>query len=258
MNNKFESPYPPSGISIAEERLYRKQRLAVAYRVFAKNRYDDGLAGHLTVRDPERPDHFWVNPFGMYFGHVRASDLILLNPAGELVEGDSSRVRRMSKAVGHIHSYIYASRPDVTAIAHSHSMYGKIWSTLGRLLDPLTQDFAPLYKDHALHTDFQGPVLSGNEGEHIAKSLGGYRALILQNHGLLSVGKSIDEAAWIYICLERCCKAQLMAESVGKPQLIDDKVMQFTHDKIGDDYGCWLSYQPLYEMIVRSEPDVLD
>src|SRR6266850_6333480 len=77
----------PTFDSVEEERLHRKQRLAAAYRLFGKFGFDEGIAGHITARDPERLDHFWVNPFGMNFGQIRASDLILVNHRGDVVEG---------------------------------------------------------------------------------------------------------------------------------------------------------------------------
>jgi len=127
---------PPTFNSVEEERLHRKQRLAAAFRLFSRFGFDEGVAGHITARDPELKDHFWVNPFAMHFGHIRVSDLILVNDKGEVVEGD----RPVNTAAFVIHSQVHAARPDVVAAAHAHSTYGKTWSSLGRLLDPLTQD----------------------------------------------------------------------------------------------------------------------
>src|ERR687885_2452374 len=83
-------PKPPTFKRVEDERLHRKQRLAAAFRLFARYGFDEGIAGHITARDPELADHFWVNPFGMYFGHIRASDLILVNHEGKVVEGEYS------------------------------------------------------------------------------------------------------------------------------------------------------------------------
>ena len=127
-----------------------------------------GLAGHITVRDPEFPDCFWVNPFGMYFGRIRVSDLLLVNHKGEVVKGDKA----VNTAAFAIHSQIHQARPDVNAAAHAHSLYGKAWSTLGRLLDPLTQDACAFYEDHALFNDYTGVVLDTQEGQRIAATLG--------------------------------------------------------------------------------------
>lgn len=83
--------------------MYRKQRLAAALRLFAYYGFDEGVAGHITARDPELTDYFWVNPFGMYFGHIRVSDLLLVNHKGEVVEGH----RPVNAAAFAIHSQIH-------------------------------------------------------------------------------------------------------------------------------------------------------
>ena len=231
-----------------EERLHRKQRLAAAFRLFSKFGFDEGVAGHITARDPERPDHFWVNPFGMHFGHIRVSDLILVNHQGEVVEGD----RPVNAAAFAIHSQVHAARPDVVAAAHAHSVYGKSWSALGRTLDPITQDVCAFYEDHAVFDDYTGVVLDLEEGKRIAHALGDNKAAILRNHGLLTVGHSVDEAAWWFITMERSCQAQLLAEAAGTPVLIDpgdgpDRPAR----QVGSHLAGWFSFQPLFDRIVR-------
>src|SRR5258706_1232675 len=158
--------------SVEEERLHRKQRLAAAFRMFSKCGFDEGVAGHITARDPEQLDHFWVNPFGMHFGQIRASDLILVDHAGTVVEGRAE----VNLAAFAIHSRIHAARPDVVAAAHAHSLYGKSWSALGRLLDPLTQDACAFYEDHVVFEDYTGIVEEASEGDRIASDLGSKKA----------------------------------------------------------------------------------
>jgi ribulose-5-phosphate 4-epimerase/fuculose-1-phosphate aldolase len=243
---KFESP--------EQERTYRKQRLAAAFRLFSKFGFDEGVAGHITARDPERLDHFWVNPFAMHFGQIRASDLILVNHQGEVVEGD----RPVNTAAFVIHSQIHAARPDVVAAAHSHSIYGKSWSALGRPLDPITQDVCAFYDDHAVFDDYTGVVLDLEEGKRIAHALAGNKAAILRNHGLLTVGHSVDEAAWWFITMERSCQAQLLASSAGTPVLIDPEMAKVTAGQVGSHLAGWFSFQPLFDRIVTEQPDLLD
>ena len=86
--SEFKLPAPPTFDSIEDERRDRQERLAAAFHLFAYYGFDEGIAGHITVRDPEFSDCFWVNPFGMYFGHIRVSDLLLVNHKGEIVEGN--------------------------------------------------------------------------------------------------------------------------------------------------------------------------
>ena len=199
-------------------------------------------------------DRFWVNPFGKYFGAIRASDLCLVTHEGDLVQGEGP----INRAAFAIHSRVHASRPDVVAAAHSHSPYGKTWSSLGRPLDPITQDACAFFEDHAVFSDFTGVVIATEEGDRIAKALGKHKAVILQNHGLLTVGHSVDEAVWWFITMERSCQAQLMAEAAGKVQPISAEMARLTAMQVGSGLAGWFSFQPLYQRIVAEQPDLLD
>jgi len=170
------------------------------------------------------------------------------------VEGD----KPVNTAAFVIHSQIHAARPDVVAAAHAHSIYGKSWSSLGRLLDPITQDVCAFYEDHAVFDDYTGVVLDLEEGKRIAHALAGNKAAILRNHGLLTVGHSVDEAAWWFITMERSCQAQLLASSAGTPVLIDPDMARTTQGQVGSHLAGWFSFQPLFDRIVREQPDLLD
>jgi ribulose-5-phosphate 4-epimerase/fuculose-1-phosphate aldolase len=249
-----KTPDPPVFATVAEERLHRKQRLASAFRLFAKFGFTEGVAGHITARDPELNDHFWVNPLGKHFAHIRVSDLVLVNEEGQVVEGD----RPINDAAFAIHSRLHMVRPDVVAAAHAHSLYGKTWSTLGRLLDPLTQDACAFYEDHSLFDDYTGVVYDTSEGDRIAQVLGTGKAVILQNHGLLTVGQTVDEAAWFFITMERSCQSQLMAEAAGKPRPISHESALVAQKQVGNPRTGWFQYQPLWDFIVREQPDLLE
>jgi ribulose-5-phosphate 4-epimerase/fuculose-1-phosphate aldolase len=240
--------------SLDEERVYRKQRLAAGFRLFSKFGFDEGIAGHITARDPERLDHFWVNPFGTHFGHIRVSDLLLVNDKGDVVVGD----KPVNTAAFAIHSQVHAARPDVIAAGHAHSIYGKSWSALGRLLDPITQDACAFYEDHGLFDDYTGVVIDIEEGKRIAHALGDYKAVILRNHGLLTVGHSVDEAVWWFITMERSCQAQILASSVATPVNIDPEMAKLTAGQVGSHPAGYFSFQPLFDRIVREQPDLLD
>jgi ribulose-5-phosphate 4-epimerase/fuculose-1-phosphate aldolase len=237
-----------------EERSRRKQRLAAAFRLFGKFGFDEGAAGHITARDPELADHFWVNPLGMSFKQVRVRELILVNAAGEVVEGTWP----VNAAAFAIHSQVHAARPDVVSAAHAHSVHGKAWSSLRRSLDPLTQDSCAFYGDHALFSDYTGVVYDLDEAKRIAHALASHKAVILANHGLLTVGQTVDEAAWWFITMERTCQAQLLAEAAGTPVPIDRKQAEKTARQVGGQRTGWLSFQPLFDCIVAEQPDLLD
>ena len=250
----LQLPTPPQFDSVEQERRHRKERMAAAFRLFAKFGYDEGVAGHITARDPELTDHFWVNPLGMYFGQIRVSDLVLVNGEGEVVEGN----RAINRAAFAIHSQVHAARPDVVAAAHAHSMYGKSWSTLGRLLDPITQDACAFYEDHGLFDDFTGVVFDPEEGARLAKSLGQYKAVILRNHGLLTVGQNVDEAIWWFITMDRCCQSQLLAEAAGTPVIIDPEHARVTRHQVGSQKAGWFQFQPMWDMITKEQPDLFE
>lgn len=240
--------------NIESERQTRKEKLAAGFRIFAELGFDEGIAGHITARDPGDPNLFWVNPFGMDFSMISVSDLIQVNHLGEIISGSGL----VNTAAFAIHSQIHSARPDVVAAAHAHSLYGKAFSTLGRLLDPLTQDACSFYGDHALFDDYTGVVLDVEEGKRIAHSLGDNKAVILRNHGLLSVGHSVDEAVWWFIAMERSCHAQLLAEAAGKPILIPDEMAELTASQIGTHIAGWFSFQPMYARVVSRFPTLLE
>ena len=238
----------------AEERLYRKQRLAAALRLFSLFGFEEGVAGHITARDPEDTETFWVNPFAMHFGHISVSDLIQVDSSGKVIYGD----KPVNRAAFAIHSQVHAARPEVIAAAHSHSVHGKAWSALGRTLEPITQDVCAFYEDHSLFDDYTGVVLDTEEGKRIAHALGGNKAVILRNHGLLTVGLSVEEAVWWFITMERSCQAQLLASAAGVTVHIDPEQAALTRSQVGGPIAGRMNFKPLLDRIVAAQPDLLD
>jgi ribulose-5-phosphate 4-epimerase/fuculose-1-phosphate aldolase len=247
-------PQPPAFDDPAAERRHRKERLAAALRLFGRFGFEEGVAGHITARDPEYTDHFWVNPFGVSFQHIRVSDLLLVNHEGKVVQGR----HRVNTAAFAIHSAVHQARPDVIGAAHSHSLYGKALSATGQLVEPLTQDACAFYEDHELFDDYTGVVNDPLEGRRIALALGSRKAAILRNHGLLTAGTSVDSAAWWFITMERSCQAQLVAKAAGTTVSITHENAKLTHQQVGNEFAGWFQFQPLYEQITRAEPDLFD
>jgi len=244
----------PEERSPEEELTERKTKLAAALRIFGRFGFDEGVAGHITARDPMNEHHFWVNPVGRSFKLMRVSDLIKVDAEGVILEGDGL----LNQAAFAIHSRIHKARPDVIAAAHAHSIYGKSWSALGRPLDPLTQDACAFYQDHAVFDDYTGVVLDTAEGDRIGEALGSHKAVILRNHGLLTVGQTVDAAAWWFITMERSCQAQLLAEAAGTPIPIDPAHAKATAGLTGNPLTGYVSFQPIYEVLLKEEPDFLD
>ena len=124
---------------------------------------------------------------------MNKSDLILVDHSGKVIGGGENRL--LNTAAYMIHSAIHEARPDVMCAAHSHSIYGRTWCSLGRKLDSLTQDSCAFHDDHVIFESFNGVVLAEKEGKDIAKCLGNKKAALLINHGLLTVGKTIEEVS---------------------------------------------------------------
>jgi ribulose-5-phosphate 4-epimerase/fuculose-1-phosphate aldolase len=248
-------PMPETFDTVEQERAHRKAKLAGALRIFGKFGFGEGVAGHITVRDPEFPELFWVNPFGMSFRHIKASDLILLDHDGNVVYGSS----HVNQAAFVLHSAIHEARPDVIAAAHSHSPYGKSFSSLGIPLAPLTQDACIFYNDHTLISEHGGAVVNDIEaGRDFARLFPEGKAAIHQNHGLFTVGESVDEAAFWFVTMERSCQAQLMAMAAGEPIEVRHEYASHTFETAGSHFAGWLSFQPLWQEITRTDPELFD
>ncbi|MEO6205102.1 MAG: class II aldolase/adducin family protein [Mycobacteriales bacterium] len=250
-------PLPQTFDTVLEERAHRKAKLAAAFRMFSKAGLDEGVAGHITVRDPEFPDSYWVNPFGMHFSMIKSSDLVRVSHDGQVVEGN----RAVNGAAVAIHCAVHAARPDVVAAAHAHGPYGKAFSSLDMTVEALTQDACAFYEHIGTYADYRGVVLDQEEGERIGRALGANKAVILRNHGMLTVGETVDSAAWWFLTLERTAQAQLnaYAASAGlgsKPIQIDPTEAKATFGQVGFEFAGWFQFQPIWERISNDNPDI--
>jgi ribulose-5-phosphate 4-epimerase/fuculose-1-phosphate aldolase len=256
---QLQMALPETFETVEQERAHRKAKLAAAFRMFSKAGLDEGVAGHITVRDPAEPDTFWVNPFGMHFSMIKSSDLVRVSHEGEVVEGD----RAVNGAAVAIHCAVHAARPDVLAAAHAHGPYGKTLSSLEMTVEPLTQDACAFYEDIGVFDDYTGVVLDKAEGERIGRALGAHKAVILRNHGMLTVGETVDSAAWWFLTLERTAQAQLMAYSAAaghgsKPRQIRAAEAEQTRGQVGFELAGWFQFQPIWERISKDSPDLFD
>ena len=250
-------PEIPEFDDFASEREYRKQHLVAAVRAFALHGFDYGFAGHLTVRDPERPELYWTNPMCIHFSQVKLSNLVLADHVGNVVEGKHA----INRAGFVLHAAVHEAYPDVVAMCHAHTVYGTAWCATGKPLDMISQDAACFYGNHAVIGASAGAVAVESEsGVSVAAQIGKNRAALHQNHGLLTTSRhSIDDAAFWFIALERCCQVQLQIEASGvKPQLLSDETASYSLKHVGNDFIGWLHFQTLYNQIAASQPDMFD
>lgn len=135
----------------------------------------------------------------MHFSLITASDLLLVDHEGKVIMGGKPGRQRYNAAAFTIHKAIHEARPDVDSVCHAHSPWGKPFASTGRELPMYTQDATMFYEDHAVYRSFGGVVLSDEESAAIVAAIGTKKALILQNHGLLTVGTSIESAVGWFI-----------------------------------------------------------
>ncbi|KAI9731218.1 MAG: hypothetical protein M1834_005411 [Cirrosporium novae-zelandiae] len=242
-------PGIPSFTSIEKQRHWMLEHMAGAFRVFARKGYTEGMAGHISVRDPGDPTTFWTNPLGRHFGLLRASDMILVNSSGHPIGGNLSRPANAAGFL--IHAAVHKARPDVHAACHTHSPYGRAWSAFGAPLEMLNQDVTYFYGSaQAVYNDFGGIVFSEEEGERLAGALGPKgKGLILKNHGLLTVGGTVDEAAYLFTLMERSCEVQLRVEAAAaggkyKKCLVGEEEAAYTFKMASDPETLYWEFQP--------------
>jgi len=249
-------PEEPAFETVEEERHDRKRRLVAACRAFALHGLDYGFAGHLTIRDPERPELYWTNPMAVHFARVSMSNLILVDHDGRVVEGRHA----VNRAGFVLHAAVHEEHPDILAMCHAHTVYGTAYAALGRPLEPYTQDACAFFEDHAVILEEAGQVaVETRAGGGVAKAFKGVKAAIHQNHGLLTASRhSIDSAAFWFIALERCCQQQLAIDASGHPPLrIPDDKARYSREHVGSEYIGWLHFQPILEHVLATQPDAL-
>jgi ribulose-5-phosphate 4-epimerase/fuculose-1-phosphate aldolase len=195
------------GQTAAEIRERRKIEVALGYRLLAAHRWGDAGDGHISARDPERRDCFWMLRYGPSYHQAHVRDLVLVGPNGELVEGEGI----INVAAYYIHHPILEARPDAVSATHVHTGWGTPFAAEVRMFEPITQESCVFFEDHALFDDEEVQVQSVDAGKRIADALGGNRAIILRNHGLLTVGDNVAESVGSFVQMERVAEAHMKA-----------------------------------------------
>ncbi len=194
----------PSPEEIREE---RKTQVALGYRLLASQHWGDLGDGHISARDPERHDCFWLLRYGVSYHEASVSDLVLVGPDASLVEGEGF----INTAAYYIHHPILMARPDAVSACHVHTGWGTPFSAEVRPIEPITQEACVFFEDHAIFDDEEVQIQSIEGGKRIAAALGPHRAIILRNHGLLTVGGRVDAAVGSFVQLERVAEAHMKA-----------------------------------------------
>lgn len=249
----FATRVPPKFETAAAARSHVLQRLAATCRIFGRRGFSEGLLGHITVRDPEFADRFWVNPVGIAMHQIKVSHLVQVDHGGKILGGSG-----MVNPVGLLlHSAVHRARPEVSAVCHAHALHGSTWSSFERLLDPITQDACIFFENQALIT--QPRVVRDPEAAaRFAAAFGDKRVAIHGGHGIFTTGATVDEAAWWFVLMNRCCESQLLAEAAGTPARWPDEDARWLASVLGSPMFGWLSFQTLWDEIIASDPDLVD
>ena len=218
----------------AELRAHRQQRLVLAYQLFGALHWGEQGDGHITARDPEQTDAFWLLRYGAPFGQASVDDLVLVDGSGAVIGGHPDG--EINPAAHFIHWPILAARPDVISAAHTHTPYGTPWSANAQPFQPIAQEATAFFERHSVYRGEDVDVISLDGGVRIAEALGDGIGVILRNHGLLTVGASIDEAVGWFLMMERVAEVHVKATD---PQPISDEAARESGRYVGHPYHGW-------------------
>lgn len=249
------SPYPPfRGVEPIDtvrtteaERAHRKRTCALGYRIFGAMRWGQLGDGHISARDPEQTDHFWVLDWGVPFRAATVEDLVLVGPDGSVKNAAGEATGAVNTAGYNIHAPLLTARPDAVSAAHTHTGYGTPWSANVEPFRAISQESCAFVFDQALFDDEEVEVLSPDGGKRIAAALGDNKLAILRNHGLLTVAPTVEAAVGFFVMAERVAEVHVKAPN-GKA--ISDEAAQIAATTLAPAAVGWRLFQWLVKDLV--------
>lgn len=215
----------PSFETVEALRAYRKRVLVTAYRLFGAFGWGSLGDGHITARDPEQTNAMWLIRHGVPFHRTTTDDLVLVAPDGRV---DSTHAINMTAY--YIHAPIHEARPEVVAVAHTHTPYATPWAANVEFFRMICQEATAFFEDHSIFDGEEVQVGDFDTGKRIAAALGETKAVLLRNHGPLTVGHSVEEAIGWFLLLERVAEVHVKAHH-AKP--ISDEAARIAATEIG-------------------------
>lgn len=200
------------------------QKLALAARMLAAEGHGSALAGQITARGPA-PKTMWTARFGLGLEEICASDFILVDSDLNVLDGDG-----MANPSNRFHLWVYAARPDVNCVIHTHPPHVSALSMIGEPLVAAHMDTAMFFEDCAWLPEWPGPPIGDEEGDLISTALGDKRAILLAHHGQLSAGETVEQAAVMAYHFERAAEMQLRAMAAGKIKPLPQAAGRHAHD----------------------------
>ena len=207
-------------------RSHRKRMLVTAYRLFGAFGWGTLGDGHITARDPERTNGMWLIRHGVPFSRTTASDLVLVGPDGRVLEGKGV----INMTAYYIHAPVHEARPEVVAVAHTHTPYATPWAANVEYFRMICQEATAFFEDHAIFEGDEVQVTDFDTGKRIAAALGETKAVLLRNHGPLTVGGSVEEAIGWFLLLERVAEVHVKAH---RAQPISSEAARIAAREIG-------------------------
>lgn len=224
--------------AVSAERNRRRRDVADGYRILGSYGWGDDGAGHISARDPEHTDCFWLLRYGVAFAAATPEDLVLVAPDGSVRDGEGT----INPAAYFIHHPIHAARPDVTAAVHTHTGYGTPFAALCTPLTAISQEACAFHNDQAMFDSEVLDVLDLDTGGQLAAALGSNRLLVMANHGLLTVGASVGQAVGFFVLAERAAEVQIKAP---QGRVVSDDAAKRVYGSVGqpangDQVFAWL------------------
>ncbi len=213
--------------NVSEAEWKMRLDLAAAYRLVRHFGLDDLIYNHITARLPDQDDRYLINPYGPMYDEMTASNLVKIDIAGTICEATDSEINPAGYV---IHSAAHAARHDVVCVLHTHSHYATLVSTLDEGFVALTQTAFQFHGRVAYH-DYEGFALDAKERKRLVADLGDRNVMVLRNHGLLAMGRSVAEAFRRAYYLEQACRTQIEARAAGKTRQPGRKVMNRTAEQ---------------------------
>ena len=256
MSFELNAPRVANAEPISAAELAMRRDLAAAYRLVAIRGWDDLIYTHISATVPDEPDRFLINPFGLAFDEVTASNLVKVDSSGTIVGDTPYSVNVTGFA---LHAAVHAVRPDALCVMHLHNTAGIAVSAQAEGLLPLSQHAMRFYGQMAYH-DYRGLAFTPEEGAGLVRSLGAHRAALLRNHGTLTLGRTVAEAFVLMDTLIKACEIQVMAQASGRtiqpsPEIVARTALQL------DDGGAVegvLEWPMLLRRLERACPEFAD
>jgi ribulose-5-phosphate 4-epimerase/fuculose-1-phosphate aldolase len=196
---------PPIGADLTE-----RQKLACAFRILAREGFTENIAGHITMRD-DTTGHFWVNPWGLWWDEIAASDLCRVDDGAEVVEGKWD----VTPAI-HIHTELHRRRDDAAVVIHNHPYHVTVLAALGLLPEMVHQQAAMFDGDLAFVDEYTGEIANAELGADLAERIGTASVVVLANHGVIVTGPSVEEATYRAATIDRECRLMYDVVTSGR------------------------------------------